>query len=151
MKGTYTLGAKEYNRRWKEKHKHPCLDCGKPCSYNAERCHKCGIMHSPKLKRGEESPIWRGGRYVNSDGYIVIWISPNNFFSPMAKRGRTKYVLEHRLVMARHLGRCLHPWEQVHHKNGIRADNRIENLELVLVGHKGKIVCPFCNKEFDIK
>ena len=72
---------------------------------------------------GVEHPQWRGGRYIHGDGYVLVW-SPDHPY----KNGRG-YVPEHRLAMEAHLGRTLLPTEVVHHINGIKDDNRIENLE----------------------
>lgn len=77
--------------------------------------------------------MWRGGKIIDGDGYVKILLSPDDFFYPMANS--YGYVLEHRLNMAKHLGRCLlpYPFEIVHHKNGIRAENGFENLKLTSV------------------
>ncbi len=97
-------------------------------------------------KKGKDSHCWRGGRSVIRNGYIEIF-SPNH---PNARGG--KYVREHRLVMEKKLGRYLEQYEQVHHRNGIKDDNRIENLELIsLRVHLGRVQCPHCQNEFSIK
>lgn len=65
-----------------------------------------------------------GYRYVDGEGYVRVVQRDH----PMASA--KGYVAQHRLVMAEHLGRPLLRSESVHHLNGDKADNRLENLEL---------------------
>lgn len=116
-----------------------CEDCGKErwCLIRMrDRKIRNRICRSCSGKRVslEKSPSWKGGRRETMNGYIEIKLSPDDFFFHMTSSNRG-YVLEHRLVVAKALGRCLQSWEIVHHKNGIRNDNRYpENLELTIRG-----------------
>ena len=106
----------------------------KKLPFTTEHCRNISLA-----KKGDKNPMWgrygilnnawKGGISKRSDGYVQVLLLPNDFFYPMASK--ESYVLEHRLVMAKHLNRCLLIWETVHHKNSVRSDNRIENLELL--------------------
>lgn len=99
----------------------------------ARLCWPCGNRRARARTRGERNATWKGGSGITTEGYRWVLLQPDDFFFPMASQAgkHSGHILEHRLVMAKHLKRCLLPWEHVHHKNGDRLDNRIENLELV--------------------
>lgn len=100
-----------------------CRQCGKefePRKFN-KRGHSTGIQHNQVWCSGACRNLARGGEgYIDRHGYRYI---------SMGSRGAGKQY-EHRLVMEKIIGRPLLKHETVHHKNGNRADNRPENLEL---------------------
>jgi len=109
--------------------------------YKAKRLNKAWAkgIESERIKKLQKY------RYKNQYGYILIW-KPDH---PNAHRsGR---VMEHVYVMSEHLKRPLLKEETIHHKNGIRDDNRLENLELWCKSHPyGQRVCDMISycKEF---
>jgi hypothetical protein len=103
-------------------------------------------LNTIKAHRGQRSTAWKGGIIKDKFGYVLIW-KPQH---PNAKLAG--YIHEHRLVMAEHLGRPLESYEFIHHRNGIKDDNRLENLELLTKNvHRGIVKCPHCGKEFKIR
>lgn len=101
-----------------------------------------GYIFSPFT--GEKNSQWKGGRMMHPSGYVLVKHDGNNTFSSMCNNAG--YIMEHRLVMARSIGRPLRKDETVHHINNDKLDNRLENLQL-RQGKHGKhsvMVCLDC-------
>jgi len=110
---------KEKLARYEKRHPNICKDCGKSIIRRATRCHLCDNKSRMESNRGENNPNWKGGKSRQSDGYVYI----------LGKRPNRKhrYQLEHIMVWEKANGELPKGWV-IHHLNGIKDDNRLENL-----------------------
>ena len=88
--------------------------------------HKENLIKNHADVSGDKNPNWKGGKKKDNNGYILIH-SPNH-----PNKNVRNYVLEHRLVMEKHLRRYLKPSEIVHHIDRNPSNNKINNLKLFL-------------------
>lgn len=101
--------------------------CSNLCRYKFQIGIPRSLITRKKIglgNSGEKSAMWKGGRCTHSGGYIAI-LSKNH-----PNCDAKGYMLKHRLVMEKKIGRFLKKHEIVHHISGIKDDNRIENLML---------------------
>lgn len=100
-----------------------CKACNKEFNTWNKKQIYCSLECRIKDKIGKNHHQWKGGKHITKRGYVAMCVKdhPNKHNS---------YYPEHRLVMEKHLGRYLKRTEVVHHINGNKLDNRIENLML---------------------
>lgn len=95
------------------------------CSVHYQRFKDNRPLNDPIPERQPDREV--GDTYIGYEGY--------EFRVVLGESGRKEHVREHRRVMEDFLGRSLTPEETVHHINGVRHDNRLENLELWSSSH----------------
>lgn len=112
-------GCPSFPRKTK-KYSGICCSCGSLCDKRAIRCKQCGLEY-------RKSNIEKCNWIISTQGYLV------------RRSNNGDFQLQHRFIMEQHLGRKLETNEHVHHKNGVKTDNRLTNLELLIASEHHKL------------
>lgn len=110
---------KEIGADAEQRYKRPCSVCGKPTARRSSACLPCENRRRATAYLGENNPNWQGGRIVDNVGYAHVRVKPS---------GPNPYRLEHHIVWEQSHGKPLPKGWVVHHLNGVKDDNRPENL-----------------------
>lgn len=96
----------------------------------------CSLAKESGSVSGEDHHLWKGGRYLNYGGYVLLAKSLARKLYPMAVLS-TKHtdIFEHTCIMSHHLQREIIKGESIHHKDGNRQNNNLSNLELWSKSH----------------
>lgn len=124
---------------WREAARRALKERGSPTAGKRHTPEARAMMSSAAKGRSvkEKSSQWKGGTFLDKQGYrrVMIDILPAEqqpMARAMASKGSGgKYIAEHRLVAAMMRGTPILPSEVVHHRNGVKSDNRPENLEVM--------------------
>lgn len=117
----WTIRRREQYRRAGQKSNYDACKCGRRKFKGSLHCRGCRIANMPS---GENNPNWKGGTTIHRQGYVQV------------RNGVGRYTMQHRAVWEAAHGPIPERWV-VHHLNGIKSDNRLENLQAMSRAHHG--------------